>query len=264
MKAKFPKFRGIYPGIHHKKLKTYFTNFKTRESANRLNDICKNRKVFFICFTNRCGSNLVCQAIASSGSIRQPGENLNYNTIINHSNLRGFKDYAEYLCWLIEQESEPKGTIGIKSSVDQLIQLFNYGLLEKMGNIKLIMVSRKNTLKQAISWAVAEQTQQWTSSQSTEIDPEAVNLDCDNILKLAGSINQQNAMFKLAFELIGKTPLEIKYEDFVKSPEKHMIAISEHIETTSIEYKSEKLAYRKQATNKNEEFYNILKNKYSI
>ena len=77
-------------------------------------------------------------------------------------------------------------------------------------------------------------------------------------------INQQNAMFKLVFELIGKTPLKIDYEDFVISPEKYMTAISEHIETPYIEYKSEKLVYRKQATNKNEEFHNTLKNKYSI
>ena len=142
MKAKFPNIPGIYPGIHHKKLKSHFKQFKTAESTEKLRHTCKKNNVFLVCFTNRSGSNLVCQAISSSGQVKQPEENLNFTNVIKISEKRHFNDYAEYLHWLIETKSRRTGNVGIKVSPDQLIQLFNYGLLRQMGDIKLIMISR--------------------------------------------------------------------------------------------------------------------------
>lgn len=258
----FPDLNEVYPGIHHKKLKEFFKQFKNDESEKKLKELCKEINIFFVCFTNRCGSNLICQAISSSGKVKQPGENLNFNTVINNSKQKGFSDFAEYLCWLLLQGSQSNKNVGIKCSVDQLIQLYNYGLLQQMGKTKFILVTRKNTIKQAISMVVALQTQQWTSTQSIEEERKEIKLDIHQTIKIAIRIRQQNSVFRMVLDLIGSPPTEIGYEEFIKDPEKHMEIISEALEIPELEYKEKDITYKKQATKINEEFYQQIKKEF--
>ena len=119
-------------------------------------------------------------------------------------------------------------------------------------------------MRQAISFSIANQTKQWTSLQAGAMAPEEVRLDPSQIILIASKIKQQNSLFELIFELIGKKALNIVYEDFVKNPVKNTNLIGDYLGIPEIAYMANNIAYEKQSTSISEETLAKIEDQFSI
>ena len=75
---------------HAVKIDEHFSRIHTKEDLLKLKELCSKLKVYFICFTNRCGSNLVYESLSKNGIIKEPIEILNFDTVIAKSSIEKF------------------------------------------------------------------------------------------------------------------------------------------------------------------------------
>ena len=198
--------------MHSKHLNAFFGDYPNKEELGILRELCRDIKVVFLCFTNRCGSNFVAQSMASNGVISQPGENLNFDTVISHSRCNNFSSYVRYLIWLIELEAGSSRIFSVKCSAGQLIYLFNLGIIDQFNSPFFVMIKRLDMLKQAISLSIASQTHQWTSSQTSSTNS-SITVNSDDIFRIVNNIANQNACFESIFSL----QMSIQSELFTKN-----------------------------------------------
>lgn len=258
-----PNIDKIYPDVHSKRLNEFFGSLPNSEDLGMLRELCRDIKIVFLCFTNRCGSNFVAQSMASNGLITQPGENLNFDTVISHSKRNNFSSYVRYLIWLIESKAGSSRIFGVKCSAGQLIYMFNLGIIDQFNSPFFVMINRKDLLKQAISLSIASQTQQWTSNQ-TAARNSSITVNSDNIFLILNNIANQNACFESIFSFTNVSPIRIVYEEFVKNPAKHISMIGDKISVSGLCYEPSNISYQKQSNEVNSRIYSSLIEKLSI
>lgn len=228
---------------HEKEIVNFFgeENVFLSENDTRFIDY----KFYFVCFTNRCGSNMLCELLGASNS-NIPGENLNYDAVINNSKKFGFKKFSDYLFWLIKSFSKEKN-FGIKCSYEQLLFLYKYGIIANIFiDKKYILMKRKATLEQAISFYIADKTKQWTSYQSAKNEVESIDLKTSEVLNFAKNIFSAEAGFKVLFEIKKSYWHELYYEDLVEQKELTLNLIFDFLKLTPIKISSEPLNTQKQ------------------
>lgn len=252
----FPLNPPIYPSVHEAKIKEYFQSINVNDSL-----ICDNSNMceydlyssYFICFTNRCGSNFLGAAIASDGRLARAGENLNYDTVINQSKRNELRSFDEYFYWLINKTKRKLKVFGCKTSIGQLMFLYDIGVLAKFKKPpKFIHVIRKDVIAQAVSLSIANQTKKWTSQQEG-VAVEVKYLQA-NIANIVQSFCKENAMFSFIFNVLGVQPLTIYYEDLVDCPEENMCKIGEFIGVEDLKFVPSAIPFQKQSDERNELF----------
>lgn len=257
-------FPPIYPDLHEEKISEYFSAFSSPDDSCRGEDMLFGEsEAFFICFTNRCGSNFVAQALSSDGKLPQAGENLNFDTVIKQSKKRGFQSFNQYLHWLVSFTSARTNKFGAKLSAGQLLSLYNKNFLGSFKSPpKFIHVIRRDVISQAISLYIASKTNKWTSLQDgvdakIEYDPEA-------LIKIVSSICYQNAMFQSLFQLLNLDSYVVFYEEFISQPDTSVTDIGNFLNIKNLNLIHENLTYRKQANDLNKQFLERFKNDYSL
>ena len=260
-----PQINGIYPDIHSKKISNFFglDNIADESSLNLLKKVSIQKKILFLCFTNRCGSNHIAEAIASSNSMNIPGEKLNYNVVISHSKREGLNSYAEYLTWLITNTSDSTNVFGVKCSASQLIYLFNNGIIESLNDVRFLHVRRHNIFKQAISRSIAVQTGQWTSKQDKD-ENSVLNFNSEDLVKFAIAISQQNSLFETLFKLWGANYIQVFHEDFLKNKVDHISDIGKFLDVHDMKYIEDKISLKKQGNSLNDRIYNSFISQFKI
>ena len=258
-----PNLGNLYPDVHSKHLNAFFGDYPNKEELGILRELCRDIKVVFLCFTNRCGSNFVAQSMASNGVISQPGENLNFDTVISHSRCNNFSSYVRYLIWLIELEAGSSRIFSVKCSAGQLIYLFNLGIIDQFNSPFFVMIKRLDMLKQAISLSIASQTHQWTSSQTSSTN-NSITVNSDDIFRIVNNIANQNACFESIFSFTNVNPIRIVYEEFVKNPAKHISIIGDRICFSGLSYEPSNISYQKQSNEVNSRIYSSLIKELSI
>ncbi|MCA6218331.1 hypothetical protein KGA65_17485 [Ideonella sp. B7] len=248
-----------YPDVHAKALLSHFGSAKvSRQDNAALAKALELVEVFYvICFTNRCGSHFLAQALASDGQIKCAGEVLNADVVIHHAKERGLASHAGYLAWMVNQMRSKEGYAGVKASVGQLISLYNVGLLSALGpRLRLIHLLRDDLLGQAISLHIAAQTAQWTSLQTS--NGARVRYDAETLLGLVASLSSQNSAFQALFQLWGVEPLTVHYEGFAADPARKIKRIGRYLGLPDLQFIPEQITYARQATAKNDTLKNQL------
>jgi trehalose 2-sulfotransferase len=260
--AKFPPSPPIFPDAHKEQIEAYFSPLlNDTPPAVELPTLHAS---YFICFTNRCGSNLVAQALASDGQLSQAGENLNFTTVINHSKRLGHKSYDEYFRWLMGATKGKRNVFGCKSSVSQLMYLYNCGLLQRMNPLPdFIHVVRRDLIAQAVSLYIANQTNQWTSEQP-KVEGVEIEYRPNQLIHILRSIALQNSLFEGFFQLIGVAPHVVVYEDFVAAPAEAISAIGKKLRLPGLELVQKKISYSKQADERNQKLVDRLIKDFSL
>lgn len=255
----FPELPGVYPDVHKRALDTHFGAERIGGSV----DVRGVKAVYLICFTNRCGSNFLAQAMASDGSLKQAGESLNFTAVIHQSKRHGLESFSDYFSWLIKAQLSASGVMGCKASVGQLMLLHEHGILDALGpRLKAIHVCREDVLDQAVSLFIADKTKQWTSEQvAQDVEIEARPKE---ILVIAKRIAEQNATFKVLFRMLGISSLEVDYDRFVGDPAGGLAEISNFLEIPSLQLREERLTYKKQADARNERIKQCVLDQYRI
>jgi len=260
-----PDFHPIYPDVHAKYVKRHFPSLLSKKPECRLSamSVSDLRGVYFLCFVNRCGSNYLAQAMASDRRLNQAQESLNYEVVINQSRRHGIISYEEYIHYQVNKWKGSERLFGCKSSVGQLIFLYNTGLLQQFPvKPKFIHMVRKNVVEQAVSLYIADKTKQWTSAQlANEVD---IAYDRDALVSLIQSICTQNAVFSTVFQLLGVQPLVVYYEGFVQRPRVWLQKAGEYLEVEDLSYIKKNIRFRKQSDQRNDELVARLRREFSL
>jgi LPS sulfotransferase NodH len=205
---------GIIPqGGHEQNLVDFFENCE----LTHVEGLAAIDHFTLVCFTNRCGSTYVCSALSQLGLAGEPDdfnyEYLNFDKTIRISKEHGFRRFSDYLSYCVKTYSA-NGSLLVKASVDQLNFLIKAGCFRSLPKRpKLILVTRRNVIAQAISYCVALQDGQWTSLHQAPPKGFIPKYDAAQILTVAREIMMQNAWFELLFSFHQIDALGLIYED---------------------------------------------------
>ncbi len=251
---KFPPLPPLFPDIHCEKITSYFKSLPIPEKQiiHSDLDVIKLQASYFLCFTNRCGSNYVAQAMSSDGQLTEAGENINFDTVIEHSQRLNVSSFFEYFSWLINATKGRAGIFGCKMSVGQLLFLYNVGILQKIVPApKFIHIIRRDTVAQAVSLFIADKSKKWTSEQESQ-ENFNIEYDGDKILAIVQSICFQNAMFESIFRILNIAPIVVYYEEFLDAPQKIITQIGHTLGMDKLTYCASNIRYKKQANKLND------------
>lgn len=230
-------------------------------------DDAADRKTYVICFTNRCGSNLLAELISTHPAFGKAGEYLNAVAVLKNSRQRGQRTLAEYLEWLRRTRSSKQGVLGIKLSYRQLFFLVRTGFVESMfGEVRFIHITRRDVLMQAVSHGIASQTKAWTSKQVGGENRPVVAFKPSHIVRLMDHIHESNAKLRTFFDVYGIEPIEVNYEDLVLNPQ----GVGDNV-LRQLGYagpdatvQPQRLTLRKQSSAMNEEFAQRIRDMYRL
>jgi LPS sulfotransferase NodH len=141
-----------------------------------------------------------------------------------------------------------------KSYSDMLTQLFP--------DFKVIFLTRKNKVKQAISWIKASKTKQWIkASPTTEIDYEPKPFEIQECLQRIFTLEQ---VWRDTFEDGGIEPLKLIYEDFIENVESTLEKINNYVGFGCSNFEKKTKICRVQSNQSSEKIYETFCQQYSL
>jgi LPS sulfotransferase NodH len=174
---------------------------------------------YIICTTPRCGSTLLCDLLAQSGSLGIPHEYLNISSHgLNLMSRLGI-DLTDpnlartYLNTLKRVRTTPNGVFGLKAHFHHLKTLLDPPLLnEVFPKAKFARMFRRNRIAQAVSFGIAHQTQQWDSTKEKQNEPV---YDADLVDQCLSQILSQESEWTYFFQVNDIKAQKIYYEDLL-------------------------------------------------
>lgn len=189
---------------------------------------------YFICATPRTGSTLLCGLLADAGLAGKPESYFRLRDERSYAEswsvpvgTGGPHDYREYaraalaagrttngvfaarVMWgtMAEVVAKLRGTYRSSNGTDLDV------LEQAFGPARFVHLQRGDVLAQAVSWARAEQTDQWQDGDSgAEQLPKFDSSEIDGYLR---TINVHNAAWRGWFGSSGIAPLGVTYEDLI-------------------------------------------------
>jgi trehalose 2-sulfotransferase len=213
------------------KLSSSRSSGKGRISMNTVRH--KPRRRYWICFTPRTGSALLCQLLRATGVAGRPEE---YFWRDNEPVYRArwhVASYHDYLERALEEGTTPNGIFGAKVGAGVHLahffcQLRTLPQFEDMTpsrgsilaapfpDLKCIWLTRRNKVRQAVSWWKAVQSNSWIQhTTDTRRPTPPLTYRFAAIDQVANEILMQEAAWAECFAAWQITPLSIVYEDFI-------------------------------------------------
>lgn len=181
-------------------------------------ELISERPVLMIAFTNRCGSNLLCEYLETTGQVSAMGEILNAEAAraaIGPTDVEYFTDYLigieRHLC------GDSGRAFGFKASWDQIAMLARWGILDGYPNLKVVHIHREDIIAQAVSFHIALQTGKWASFGDGERG-EAV-FDFCSVRTLIDNITMGNAAIDVLLNVTGHERMKLSYEALLADPQ---------------------------------------------
>lgn len=196
---------------------------------------------YLIWFVPRSGSTFLCERLSASGIAGHPAELLNIpdnESLLGHY---GASSYSELQRELWKKGGTPNGVFGFKASMirskyDGFTREFARfpGLAtgnpkepeiweNAFPNLKYIFLTRRNKIRQAVSWWKAIVSQEWHRRQDESrcYDPEELRdrYDYAAIRHLLIESTLREAAIQDFLEQAGAAPLNLVYEDFCQDVE---------------------------------------------
>lgn len=170
-------------------------------------------KSYFVCSTPRCGSSLICEALLNSKLAGAPTEYFDAEVqtrFYQHWKIDSFEDY---LALLFKTKTGPNGVFGSKTHFNQYNRCFGVDELpSRFPNLRFIWVRRNNILEQAVSYAMAIQTEKWSIAQPGNGAQPVYQFD--QIAGLVTRIQLEQSKWASFFEQHSIKPLALIYEEF--------------------------------------------------
>jgi LPS sulfotransferase NodH len=239
---------------------------------------------YAVCGTPRCGSSLLCKTLAATGLAGDPQEyfwNWKQSVAAGYSHDAwvhwtetswaregSFTDWGRFSEELMTRKASANGVFGAQIMGTYFDELL--GHLQKLGgspdesdadllgrwlpHCRYVRLVRRDKIRQAVSWAIADQTGVYNSTwphppkRKPEFDPWMVD---DRYRRILGS----EARWDRFFTGHRLEPLTLVYEDFTGDFEGAILAILAHLEIELPEgFSLSPPRLIKQATNVNEEW----------
>jgi LPS sulfotransferase NodH len=213
--------------------------------------INKDIRYIFVCFTNRCGSNFFCDALASGQSFNLAGEFFNGDTMREVSAAEGLTNISDYLKFLTVQEAVNNVLVS-KITLMHLMVLYEFNMLPYfVQNASFVFIQRQDLLAQAISMQIAEQTKAWTSQQNAVISDEQLHMSLPDIAMTLDDFAFQNYLWSKFFAHNNLKWSPVTYEALVQAPVSVLSGVSNLLEMP-IKFDEQKLVLKSQSRAVNE------------
>ena len=212
-----------------------------------------------IWFSQRCGSTIFCETLATTGIAGRPGELLG---IFNDESIQGASNQATYEArrqkiW--DTGSTPNGVFGVKHAYHATYDEPLHQELSKLTgvakeqihseafwadtfpNCKHIFMTRRNKYRQAVSWWKAIKDEIWhlKAGESHRHSPEFYeeHYILNAFKTLLQGIMLKEAAAEAYFKHHNITPLTVVYEDFIRNPKSEIKRVVDYLEMPYTELK---------------------------
>jgi len=173
-------------------------------------------KRFAILCGGRTGSYLLCEQLLPYGAFAtecfQEGRVLG---VCKQLGLTRLQDYCEqYL-----GKNAVGGVLGVKGEFDSFLPPALAGEFpDHLDDWRFVHLRRIDTLKQAVSFVIAEQTSAWRSFIAPERALTDDDYDASRIAKRMETMSRTNGILEETLTLFGIEPLRITYEELAADP----------------------------------------------
>lgn len=207
---------------------------------------------YFVCTTPRTGSNLLCEALRNTGVAGNPEEYLWEDTLPAWYERWGVSTFEQFLERVRSEGTTPNGVFGVKVFAGDYMEDFlkNVRRLPQYRDPRIsvpalmssifpglrhIWLTRRNKVRQAVSWWLAFQTRVWAvrsekderamlqvyqaTRNTNEPQKKVPRYDFEKIDSLVQEIVRREAWWQDYFSEGGIRPLSVVYEDFADSYE---------------------------------------------
>ncbi len=201
---------------------------------------------YFICASQRTGSNVLCEALTLSGVAGRPTEHFvpafPGSETLGHDHAgfergvwarrKGVASFPAFFEAVLAEGTTPNGVFGTKlmwnalgGLLDKLAELPGCRELEPMQRLtaafvrpRFIHLRRRNRVRQAVSWALAAQTGQYSTWQAASRAPFAEPVfDAQLLDGLYRLVREAEIGWRRFFEAIEADPLELWFEDLARN-----------------------------------------------
>lgn len=133
-------------------------------------------------------------------------------------------DFSTYLSEIIRIRTSPNGVFGTKMHAVQMIEALKAGAIQKyLPGVKFIFLKREDVFAQAVSFAIARQTDQWTSHGEVVNEPV---YDWDMLRDCLNGILSSYKAWGQFFAGNRIQPLALTYEGIQADPQKAVAAVA--------------------------------------
>ena len=242
----------------------------------------KPRISFTVWFSQRNGSSLLCEGLKSTGVAGKPGEHFLAPANTSLLDFYKAKNYEELQRKIWQRGMTGNGVFGIKvqapkkskdSTISELSKLpglhesnpTNYRVWESaFPNGKHIFLTRRNKVKQAVSWWKAIVTEEW-HRKSGKVRPYSTSdvKDSYNFAAIKHLLIEATFLENRIQDFLDEgsiVPLTIVYEDFIKQYEKTIRSIIDFLEIAETTYSVDEPSYEQLADEVSEEWTERFKN----
>ncbi|PDT54681.1 MULTISPECIES: Stf0 family sulfotransferase [Sinorhizobium] len=177
----------------------------------------------------RSGSNWLGSLINGSGNMGRSSEWLSPKI---HRLDAGSLSWEVFFDQIIRKSSSDNGNFGLKIFPNHLfVTREKYGMdfiqyCLSVHDVALIFLRRKDTLRQAISYARARQTRSFAAHIESKAEPQ---YDFEEIAKCFFYIRDSNSFWQSYLELTGAKFTEFVYEELVADPTPFVTCVAEHL-----------------------------------
>lgn len=192
---------------------------------------------YIVFSTPRCGSSLICEALCNTGLAGAPTEYFDENTRLEFCRRWQADSWDDYLTALLKKKTGPNGVFGCKAHFHQFEIAFGTEQIPPVfPNLKFIWLTRQDKVRQAVSYARAIQTDQW-SSQSASNNNSPV-FDYQQIERLQKQTEREEMRLEDFLKKHSISPLKLVYEQITTDPFSAAVKCLEYLEVVIPESQS--------------------------
>jgi trehalose 2-sulfotransferase len=185
---------------------------------------------FIVCSLPRSGSSLLCDVLAQTELAGAPTEFFDRDVRQEFSRVWGVQSFHDYLDALLAKKTSPNGVLGIKAHYHQLVESFGDADPETLfPNLRFVYIKRLDHVRQAVSFARAIQTEQWTSTPiiTPKVSP---RYDREQIQSLLDWIEREETDWESYFAAHQAPLFRVVYEEFIAAIEQTVTDVMRFLE----------------------------------
>lgn len=217
----------------------------------------------------RTGSHMVTSALAGSGCAGVPDEYFNWNNLMQLPQPLSLSTVKRYYQDVVSRRTSPNGVFGMKLHHIQFQKLFmdkdtvtSDGLNFIKSFDRVILLSRRDKIAQAMSNIRAARTGQWTSdskSHAGEHNYEFTKEDAPAVLNFIRTAVEGELAWNAICERLNLNPLRVVYEELSQFPEAELKRVVAHLGLPEIDIAPQSVKQSRDSNMKSKrEFLNAL------
>ena len=187
----------------------------------------ETRRSYLVCSLPRSGSSLLCELLGATGVAGAPAEFFHPDKMAALRERWGATTLEQYVRELLARKTSPNGVFGAKAHWGQYQPAFGETDPRTVfPDARVVFITRRDRLRQAISWVRALQTRKWADQDRPMVERPAV-FDNEDITARLMRIDREEEAWEALFERYGIVPQRVVYEDFVETRDATVRAVLE-------------------------------------